>query len=179
MQEQDPELGALHSPPGPRRGMLQTVFSASSAWEQVVLTCTCLRRCQSRLLPAASLPGCMGLLPPCTGPLPPRPTALPGAGPKTPTEPLEKPPAAPCPGLAPGTGPGMRFLPVPLALSEQVVLHPLSRAHFPLCLTRELLAASWRHSSANNDPFTMKKGDFLIHASNLSLCGCSHLFSWS
>lgn len=106
MLEQDPELGVLCCAPGPRRGTLQTVFSASSAWEQVVLTCTCLRCCWSRLLPAASLPSCMGLLPTC-------PTALPTAGPNTPAEALEKPPAALYPGLAAGTGPGMRFLPVP------------------------------------------------------------------
>lgn len=44
------------------RGMLQTVFSASGAWEQVVL-CTCVNPCQGRVLPAASLPEAAACLP--------------------------------------------------------------------------------------------------------------------
>lgn len=46
------------------------------------------------------------------------------------------------------------------AVSKQVVLHPLSGAQFPPCLTWEWVAASWCRSSASNEPFTMKKGDF-------------------
>lgn len=100
-----------------------------------MLTCTCLRRCGSRLLPAASLPA-------------------PQLCPVLDTEPRLSPqkshqqPRAVAWLLA-------QVPTAPLALSEQVVSHPLSGAQFPPYLTRE-----WHHSSANNNPFVMKKGDF-------------------
>lgn len=52
MPEQDPELGVLCSASGWCRGVLQTMFSASSAWEQVpVLPPRCLGVCVAAAAP--------------------------------------------------------------------------------------------------------------------------------
>lgn len=138
MLGQDPELGmlaVLHTRPM-QRDVANRLFS-QQCWRagpaDLHLPAPLLEQAAARRPPARPAGAAA------------RPTALPGAGPKTPAEPSKNPPAALCPGLAAGTGPGMRFLSAHLALSEQVVLHPLSGAQFRPYLTWEQAAASWHH----------------------------------